>query len=76
MKKAVLKICFQDYLLYSEKTGFQTLSFSLPFKVFRVLNEGESLLVEIGGVAPPSNRHVCLALFQTRNIAHFEVQYR
>ncbi len=56
-KKTVLKLCFQDYLYYSQNLGFQTPDYTLPFKVFRVLGDGKSPLVEMGGVAPPSNWH-------------------
>lgn len=54
-KKTILKLCFQDYLYYSENFGFQTPKYSLPFKLFRSLGEGESPLVEVGGIAPPSS---------------------
>ena len=54
-KKSVLRLCFQDYLFYSEKDGFQTPDLTLPFKLFRRLSNGYSPLVEMGGVAPPSS---------------------
>jgi site-specific DNA recombinase len=51
-KKNVLKLCFQGYLEYSEKFGFQTPNYSLPFKLFMFVSDGESPLVDLEGIEP------------------------
>lgn len=75
-KKIVLKLCFQDYLYYSEKFGFQTPNYSVPFKLFRSLSDTELPLVEMGGVAPPSSWNIISQVFQTENIVILVILYQ
>jgi hypothetical protein len=52
-KKLVLKLVFEQKLVYSRKSGFETAFLSLPLRVFTFPEAQNELVVEMGGVEPP-----------------------
>jgi site-specific DNA recombinase len=52
-KKLVLKLVFEQNLVYNRKGGFETAILSLPLRVFTLPEAQKSTLVEMGGIEPP-----------------------
>jgi site-specific DNA recombinase len=52
-KKLVLSLVFEQKLVYSRKSGFETAFLSLPLRVFTFPEAQNELVVEMGGIEPP-----------------------
>lgn len=52
-KRLVLRMVFEENLVYNKKSGFETALLSLPVMVFQHSHTEKSRLVEMGGIEPP-----------------------
>ena len=55
-KLLVLKLVFQEPLVYNRKSGFETAILSLPLRVFELSASPNSHVVEMGGIEPPCKK--------------------
>jgi site-specific DNA recombinase len=68
-KKLVLRLVFEQNLAHNKNSGFETAILSLPLRVFSLPEAQKGLVVEMGGIEPPSNRF-CVA--RLPGVDHFE----
>ena len=54
LKQLVLRLAFCERLAYCRKTGYRTPQTTLPFKVLEGFCAGKNVMVEAGGIEPPS----------------------
>lgn len=54
-KRTVLNLAFTGILPYDKESGFGTVTFALPFELFRACEDEKSKMVEMPGIEPGSN---------------------
>jgi len=52
-KRRFYNFIFEDNLVYSREYAYRTPNYSLPIKVFKLIQSKDSVDVEVGGVEPP-----------------------
>jgi len=55
-RRLVLRLVFEEPLVYNKNSGFETATLSLPLRVFTLPKAQNARLVEMGGIEPPCKK--------------------